>query len=67
MPLVVCCGSQNFSSCGDDGPGLTLAEMRNGFRCPIPHLGGMGMRMRGELAQVITEPMGRPWGTSEGV
>lgn len=45
--------------------GLRSAEMRNGFGCPIPHLDGM--KMRGELILVITEPMDRAWGMSEGV
>lgn len=55
--------SPSFCWCGNDE--LMLAEMRSGFRCPIPRLDGM--RMRGELILVITEPVDRPWGASEGV
>lgn len=43
-----------FAGVGMMSQGLMLAEMRSGFRCRIPHLGGM--RMRRELILVITEP-----------
>lgn len=50
-----------FAGVGMVSQGLMLAEMRSGFRCPIPHLDEM--RMRGEFIVGITKPMN----TSEGV
>lgn len=45
---------------------LRFAEMSDGFRCPNPAHSD-GIKIRGELNLVFSEPMGRPWGTSEGV